>query len=356
MAGRGTGTVQVLVANSTQVPDNHAFKLVFGTFGVDSVRANYYDLVDSTTGETVFTGGYDLNGERIGQVGLGLQPVVTTPVVVTPDTAQLGFTASSQTNLKLWPEYRSLLPQNLKRPGYPDELLIEFSDVPLDTSLRGFGLLRSRPTKFRVIALRDSGNLQLDFYFLDNNNDSTLSAPGEYIDVVAYQESAPTTAQTAWRISVDSTGMSGIPITRPGPGDVYEMKLLYPFGAGDVFVFTTTAEFLDPSKARQEAQEKPYVVPNPYVASASFEPERFAVSGRGERRLEFRAIPLNAVIRIYTVRGDLVQTLYQDGSTNGVVPWNLRTKDNLDVAPGLYIFHVDGGDLGTHVDKFAIIK
>ena len=355
-AGNGVGTVQVLVANSTQVPDNHVFKLVFGTFGADSVRANYYDLIDSTTGAVVFTRGYDLNGEKIGQVGLGLQPVVTTPAVVTPDTARQGFTTASQTNMKLWPEYRSLLPQNLKRPGYPDELRIEFANVPLDTSLRGFGLLRSRPTKFRVLARGDSADLQLDFYFLDNNNDSTLSAPGEYVDVVTYQPSAPTTVQTAWRISVDTTGMPGVPITRPGPGDVYELKLLYPFTTGDLFVFTTTAEFLDPTKAQVDAQTKPYVVPNPYVASAAFEPERFAVSGRGERRLEFRAVPRNAVIRIYTVRGELVQTLYQDGSTNGFVPWNLRTKDNLDVAPGLYIYHVDAGELGTHIDKFAIIK
>ncbi|MBP1655212.1 MAG: hypothetical protein H6Q28_1768, partial [Bacteroidetes bacterium] len=258
--------------------------------------------------------------------------------------------------MKLWPEYRSTLPQNLARPGYPNELRIEFSDVPLDTSLRGFGLARSRPCKFRILALGDTANLQLDYYFLDNNNDSTLSAPGEYVDVVTYQPSAPATVQTAWRISVDTAGSAGASITRPGPGDVYEMKLLYPYTTGDVFVFASTAEFLDPSKALEDAQNKPYVVPNPYVASASFEPERFAVSGRGERRLEFRAIPQGAVIRIYTVRGELVQTLSQDGSTTGVVPWNLRTKDNLDVAPGLYIFHVDAGDLGTHIDKFAIIK
>jgi hypothetical protein len=38
------------------------------------------------------------------------------------------------------------------------------------------------------------------------------------------------------------------------------------------------------------------------------------------------------------------------------VPWNLRTKDNLDVAPGLYVFHVDAGELGSSVGKFAIIK
>ena len=61
-------------------------------------------------------------------------------------------------------------------------------------------------------------------------------------------------------------------------------------------------------------------------------------------------------IRIYTVRGELVQTLDHDGSNDGYVAWDLRTKDNLDVAPGLYIFHVDGGDSGSSIGKFAIIK
>ena len=106
----------------------------------------------------------------------------------------------------------------------------------------------------------------------------------------------------------------------------------------------------------QPSQQKPYVVPNPYVAAASFEPQRFNVSGRGDRRMEFRAIPQGGVIRIYTVHGDLVQTLRQDGSVNGYVPWDLRTKDNLDVAPGLYVFHVDAPSLGTYIGKFAIIK
>ena len=92
------------------------------------------------------------------------------------------------------------------------------------------------------------------------------------------------------------------------------------------------------------------------VAAASFVPQRFNVSGRGDRRMEFRAIPQGAVIRIYTVHGDLVQTLRQDGSVNGFVPWDLRTKDNLDVAPGLYVFHVDAPSLGTYIGKFAIIK
>ena len=80
------------------------------------------------------------------------------------------------------------------------------------------------------------------------------------------------------------------------------------------------------------------------------------MSGRGERRLEFRAIPAGAVVRIYTLGGDLVQTLRHDESVVGMVPWDLRSKDNLEVAPGLYFYHVDAGPAGTFVGKFAIIK
>ena len=133
------------------------------------------------------------------------------------------------------------------------------------------------------------------------------------------------------------------------------MKVSRPFGTADQFVFGTTGQTVADGGGRG-FDTKPYVVPNPYVGAASFEPERFAVSGRGERRIEFRAIPLGATIRIYTVDGDLVQTLRQDGSSEGYVAWNLRTKDNLDMAPGLYLFHVDAPGVGTHIGKFAVVK
>jgi hypothetical protein len=128
-----------------------------------------------------------------------------------------------------------------------------------------------------------------------------------------------------------------------------------PFGAEDVFVFSTEGARID--KALAESQSlHPYVVPNPYVGSASFEPERFAVSGRGERRMEFRGLPAKATVRIFTVLGELVDTLYHDGSNDGYVTWNLRTKDNLDVAPGLYIFRVEAQGFAAQMGKFAIIK
>ena len=123
-----------------------------------------------------------------------------------------------------------------------------------------------------------------------------------------------------------------------------------------MFSFSTRAQTVDAAAAQAQFPAEPYVVPNPYVEAASFEPARYAVSGRGDRRIEFRGLPSSCTIRIYTVRGDLVQTLRHEGGTAGFEAWNLRTKDNLDVAPGLYLFHVDAPNLGHHVGKFAIVK
>jgi hypothetical protein len=39
-----------------------------------------------------------------------------------------------------------------------------------------------------------------------------------------------------------------------------------------------------------------------------------------------------------------------------MVPWNLRTKDNLDVAPGLYVYHVEAPGFDSFIGKFAVIK
>jgi hypothetical protein len=136
---------------------------------------------------------------------------------------------------------------------------------------------------------------------------------------------------------------------------VYQVKLIQPLGAADVFAFGTRGETLG-AAAAAGFPETPYVVPNPYVGSASFEPARFAISGRGERRMEFRAIPLRGTVRIYTVKGELVRRLDQDGTPDGFVAWDLRTKDNLDVAPGLYIFHVQSPAGATYIGKFAILK
>ncbi len=354
--GKGTGTVDVQIVNSGLVPDNHLFVLSFKTPAPDCVRAVYYDLKDSTLNEMIFTNGYDMDGQGTGQNGSGLLPVVNTPKTVTVSSAS-GFSETSTTNLKLKATYQPQQSINRRRPGFPNDLRITFYDTPMDTSLLAIGL-PARPAKFRIHALTDAGeDLRLKFRFRDMDRDGTLSRADEFIDVATYVAEKPTTPQLTWRIEPDTTGQAGRgAIIPPKAGDVYHLKLVYPLEVGDLFTFTSTGQVIDADSAKKDFARDPYVVPNPYVGSASFEPERYAVSGRGERRIEFRALPQNCTIRIYTVRGELVQTLQHDGGAGGYVAWDLRTKDNLDVAPGLYLFHVDADKLGHKIGKFAIIK
>jgi len=330
--------------------------LTFNTPSPDCVRAVTYDLMDSTTRKIIFRNGYDMDGEGIGQVGLGLLPVVKTAKTVLVDTLASGFTAESQTNLHLTATYQYQQPINRRRPGYPYDLRVTFYDAFKDTSLLAIGL-PARPAKFLIHAVDEQGGeMKLKFRFRDLDRDGTPNQAGEFIDVATFVEEKPATPQITWRLEVDTTGQAARgPILPARGGDIYWMRLDYPLEAGDAFVFSTAGQRTDAASARAQAKQDPYVVPNPYVGSASFEPERFAVSGRGERRIEFRALPKSCTIRIFSVRGELVQTLEHDGSDDGFIAWDLRTKDNLDAAPGLYIFHVDS-ELGSKIGKFAIIK
>ncbi|MEO5619112.1 MAG: hypothetical protein ABIS67_15185 [Candidatus Eisenbacteria bacterium] len=359
--GPGSGRVEVRAVNSALVPENHHYTLSFSAPAPESIRADRYILRDSTVHKTLFRTGTDLLGEGVGPVADGLLPVIWTDLIPRPDTRRSGFAPGSPTNLLASLVAPSIsTPPNLRRPGYPDSIRIVFDRVIVDTAIAGAGGFQARGVKFRAYAQTALGERQLDVRLRDRNDvipfDSTLSAPNEILEVLTYADSSPLTPLPTWRLLFAGT-VGGAPLVIPSAGDTYELKVVVPYSVLDTLEFTTGAERIDAALAATQAEgQKPYVVPNPYVGSASFEPEKFAVSGRGERRLEFRSLPPSSVIRIYTVRGDLVQTLRHDGSTAGFVAWNLRTKDNLDLAPGLYIFHVEASGVPDHVGKFAVVK
>jgi len=102
--------------------------------------------------------------------------------------------------------------------------------------------------------------------------------------------------------------------------------------------------------------DKVAVVPNPYVGAASWEPATTSV-GRGPRLIYFIHLPHECTIRIYTLSGRLVQTLTHSSSIDdGQEPWNLVSRDGMNIAYGVYVFQVDAPGVGTHIGKFAVIK
>ncbi len=121
-------------------------------------------------------------------------------------------------------------------------------------------------------------------------------------------------------------------------------------------------------EARSDAQESGefvsreiYVIPNP-VTSESMDPWRLEPNNADPTGLkcEFRNLPqCRCTVRIFTVSGDLVQTLYHDGSGGaGTLQWDLLSRNDQDVTSGVYIFAVDApdGQFKTTIGKFVVIR
>ena len=357
--GYGTGEISIDTPNPDLIPKDHTFEIKFKS-PADSIKASSYELYDVTKGtlDTIFVNGNDLKALGQGPVGNGLMPLVKVSPTMGPDSANTGFLPSSKSNLVFSTRASAtIVPPNAKRPNYPADYMIEFSDQVVDTSV-GSVILPAVPTRFKIIAMPKDGSpdFQADFRFYDTDGNQTMSNHDEYIEILGKDPNGVT--RPIWKVSIDTVyGPKYVNSIFPTLGDVYQLTIAVPYNDGDIFTFTTDSSFIDLSKQNSDyANEKPYVVPNPYLGMASFEQAPYAQTGRGDRRIEFRALPLGATVRIYTLTGELVQTLHHDGGFQNYIAWNMRSKDNLEIAPGLYIFHVQAPGEDDFIGKFAIIK
>jgi hypothetical protein len=106
----------------------------------------------------------------------------------------------------------------------------------------------------------------------------------------------------------------------------------------------------------EKTVENVRVVPNPYLGSAAWEREVY------ESRIYFTRLPETCTISIYTLTGDLVNTLYHnmdgdptpDGS--GDEAWDLLTLNEQSIVTGLYIYRVVSDNGETHTGTFAVVK
>ena len=91
------------------------------------------------------------------------------------------------------------------------------------------------------------------------------------------------------------------------------------------------------------------VVPNPYIAHSDFNETQYM------RKLRFTNLPEKCTITIFTINGEKVNSINHESVIDGNAWWNLRTINNQEVAPGLYIFTVESGK-EKFVGKFAVIR
>ena len=358
---------QVEVVNSNLVPDGHLFAITLPDRRARTACAPLATrCADSTAHKTLFTHGTRLRG-RGGRPGRrGAAAGRRTPCgTVEVDTTRSGFAAGERR-----PTRASTSPTSERA-----------ADQPAAAGLPGRHRRSSSPTPCwtpRWRAIRDpghagqvqdrrahatSGDRQMDFRFYDIDPDgridplTTERAPRprgrvhRHADLLGRRSRRVPLA--TWRFELGRH--VGEP-ARPRGTTFRLWPATSPSGADDVFVFRTRRQRVDADRRATEDGFEPYVVPNPYVGAASFEPERFAVSGRGERRIEFRGLPQTARSGSTPCAATWCRRCGTTARTTASCPGTCGPRTTWTWRPGLYIFHVDGGPLGTRIGKFAIIK
>lgn len=231
---------------------------------------------------------------------------------------------------------------------YQRDVEIRFYDQIKDTSV----LVNPQPIKFAVWNANDEIKMDVVFFDNDNNGQPTL---GDKIVPVIYQNNVP---RGTWEVGLLAPTDTTISDTVPEPGSVIKVYVSKPFESIDKYVVNTIPAKIDRIKAKEQ-MNRIAVVPNPYVAASSFEvppPEVFTV-GRGERRVDFIHLPKDAIIRIYTITGEHIKTIEHHGTIyDGTESWDLLNKEGLDIAPGIYIYHVEAPGIGQKIGRIAIIK
>jgi hypothetical protein len=100
-----------------------------------------------------------------------------------------------------------------------------------------------------------------------------------------------------------------------------------------------------------EALDQIKAVPNPYYAYSEYEQTRL------QYLVKIINLPQTCTINIFTVNGTLVRTFRKDDASVTSVDWDLKNQDNITIASGLYIIHVEVPGLGEKVIKwFGVLR
>ncbi|MBN1351499.1 hypothetical protein JXJ21_18950 [candidate division KSB1 bacterium] len=234
--------------------------------------------------------------------------------------------------------------------AYPADYEIRFFEQIVDTS----DLLNKQPVKFQVWNI--THNERVLFVFYDNdksNNPDTYLTPGDQILPILMLDGK---AKGTWKMTFTAPADTNVVPIAPVAGDVFYLDVAEPLTENDVYTVKTKATRF--ASVTEVDISKIKVVPNPYVSANKWEQGLPGLTtGRSERRIDFIHLPQKCTIRIYTTYGELVKTIdHESTMLDGSASWNLLSKDDREIAFGVYIYHVEIPGGSTKIDKFAIIK
>jgi hypothetical protein len=165
--------------------------------------------------------------------------------------------------------------------------------------------------------------------------------------------------QRGWVMSLCSFNFVGVDEGEmPKPGDVYRLTFNTPFSMEDTLLFRIPAMNFSATPVDEENLSHITVVPNPYVVTNTLEPAVRNNNLNQRRRIMFTNLPARCTIKIFTMSGYLVDEIQVDNTVErGIAYWDVLTKEDLEVAAGVYLYHIKSEYSGKEkLGKFAIIK
>ena len=359
-AGASTGMVTVNLFDRTRLRDGARYRVTFEDTTIanpieDTLKTRNYSL--TRLPNEVIVSRRNLSSDQFVVDGLFLQ-FANLPRVE-PDYTRLRWRPNSRIHAadfriptvgftkgtKAASDYELIV----GAPGLGKSSKVEFG---------GLTLPYEGPVNFKVRNLTTRQDIEFSFIDIDPTGSTAqsalLSRTRDRIDRVFLIENIRGQRTVTWFITFAPTFIDSL--RNPQVGDTLAMFVSKPFLRSDVYEFTIQGEKVDQAQAAKELS-RIRVVPNPYIAAASWETENPFDSGRGPRSIHFNHLPPKCTIRIFNVSGELVKTIEHDAQIgSGTAEWDLLSKDNLSVSYGIYVYHVSAPGVGEHIGKFAVIK
>ncbi len=353
--GLGTGNIGVDILNPAEILDGAQYKVVFkSTDDYPEYRTQSLDIIKTYNGasDTLLK---NLDTTAIGTDRKtppfdGMSLTIKNDTIVTVIDSLTGWVVgNSNLTMLVFPD------ESNRGLRWPADYEIRFSDSPQDTTY-----ISSPPyySKFPVnLKIWNNTEGRYSKVAVKDNDFSGSLTLGDLIQIVEFVgPPSLSNSRIAWNITYDLPIDPEETPQEPDEGDKFSISTRRAFLTGDYFTFVTKPSSVNNTLAKQEL-DNVKVVPNPYIGTASWEPRNLYSTGRGERKIDFIHLPAKCVIRIYTLAGALVKTLYKDsGFNDGSISWNLVTDDGMDAAYGVYVYHIESTGIGEKIGKFALIK
>lgn len=400
VSGTGEGTVRFKVIDPDRIKNDTYEVVVLGTSGVD-LR---YHVINTTTGDTLLRNQTDFTTDstskpivegfivivsNVGQDQLNALPANQQPfgikrilevkgpggANITPVNVVTGKNSTNQWQITSTGTYPTVIANiNKHRVIGFNDFEIRFTAQGSEYYTTGYAIANpetrdnpkavnpdgsSKRVPFEIWDVgRYVGDAPKRMYIktFDNGTpkDSTFSQRGTLWDgIFAY-----TTAVDYNEPIANLSGTTPVSIMRlnniiidgsiPAEGTVIRIETWKPLGSGDVFRAKFTAPNSEDVVSASQKLENITVFPNPYFGANSLERDKY------QRFVRFTNMPTKATVRIFSLSGVFIQRIEKDNSSPWL-DWDLRNRDGLPVASGIYLAYLDLPGIGTKVMKIAVI-